>query len=148
MKRVEKVVCVYTSFSHRKIVRVISNILICGATNYLSSECLLTRCGILSTVFFVYVPLRFKRELFLLVNRFRKTYAETAQLGLVSFSDDSIICWARWNSDILLLWTFNIQLCLKPNDFRNVVITAMHDFRDVSVRPYWQCSCIRLIDDQ
>ena len=106
----------------------------------------LTRRGILSTVCSIYDPLGFAAPFLLRGKRILQLLCKEGVNWDDPIPDVLRSQWELWRRELLLFEQMNISIYFKPNGFRNLKTTELHNISDASVDGYGQCSYLRIVD--
>ena len=106
----------------------------------------LTRRGILSTINSVYDPLGFLAPVLLIGKQILQCMCREKADWDTPLSDELRGRWTLWRKDLYSLEGLQIQRCLKPVGFGEVVSAELHHFSDASTDGYGQCTYLCLIN--
>ena len=56
--------------------------------------------------------------------------------------------WRKWRKDVVRFGEIQVRLCLKPDEFGEVMKTELHHFSDAYSNGYGQCSYLRMTNCQ
>jgi len=106
-----------------------------------------TRRGVLKTLSSVYDPLGFVCPFVLRAKLIFQNECRLLKGWDEKLNEANKRLWSQWKSELSMLEMFEIDRCIKPGEFGNVLSYQLHHFCDASLDAYGTASYLRIVNE-